>query len=95
MNSNSNITTSGQLKLTQGEIDYLQQFLKANDRGGYYFALYNMTGVTQVLVQGEISTFSGFGGGGAYVSNMLMYEYKEDYKVKRLCCIKALEIDLP
>ena len=38
MNSNSNMTTSGQLKLTQNEIDYLQQFLKANDRGGYYLA---------------------------------------------------------
>lgn len=63
MNSNSNITTSGQLKLTQNETDYLQQFLKANDRGGYYLALYNMTGVTQVLVQGEISTFSESGGG--------------------------------
>ena len=82
MNINSNITTSGQLKLTQGEINYLQQFLKANDRGGYYLALYNMTGVTQVLVQGEISTFSESGGGAAYVSNMLMYEYKADYKVK-------------
>ena len=82
MNSNSNITTSGQLKLTKNEIDYLQQFLKANDRGGYYLALYNMTGVTQVLVQGEISTFSESGGGAAYASNMLMYEFKDDYKIK-------------
>jgi len=82
MNSNSNITTSGQLKLTDNEINYLRQFLEANDRGGYYLALYNMTGVTQVLVQGEISTFSESGGGAAYVSNMLMYEYKDDYKIK-------------
>lgn len=47
------ITTTGLLKLTQIEIDYLQGFLDANDRGGYYVALCNMTGVTHVFVQGE------------------------------------------
>lgn len=43
-NQNSQlITTTGLLKLTQIEIDYLD----ANDRGGYYLALYNMTWVTK------------------------------------------------
>ncbi|MFC2997329.1 hypothetical protein ACFODO_19160 [Acinetobacter sichuanensis] len=32
-----------------------------------------MTGVEQVLVQGEISTFSGALGGAAYTANMLMF----------------------
>jgi len=81
MNINKNITTNGQLKLTDVEVKYLRQFLEANDRGGYYLALYNMTGVTQVLVQGEISTFSESGGGAAYVSNMLMYAYESEYKI--------------
>ena len=70
-------TTQGLLKLSQSELDYLQSFLKANDRGGYYLALYNMTGVTQVLVQGEISTFSGSAGGAAYTANMLLYEFEK------------------
>lgn len=35
MHSNKNITTSGQLKLTNEEINYLQQFLDSNNRGGY------------------------------------------------------------
>lgn len=98
------VTTQGSLKLSQVELDYLQSYLNANDRGGYYLALYNMTGVTQVLVQGEISTFSGSAGGAAYVANMLMYNYIDKYKKelteylneqggiytgKRLCCTKA------
>jgi hypothetical protein len=77
-----NVTSTGLLKLSDVEIRYLQSFLDANDRGGYYLALYNMTGVTQVLVQGEISTFSGVAGGAAYVANMLMYEKTPEYKQK-------------
>ena len=45
------VTTTGALKLTQVEVDYLQTYLDKNDRGGCYIALYNMTGVTQVLVE--------------------------------------------
>jgi hypothetical protein len=41
------VTSTGLLKLTQVEVNYLQSFITANDRGGYYLALYNMTGVTQ------------------------------------------------
>ncbi|RYY80513.1 MAG: matrixin family metalloprotease [Moraxellaceae bacterium] len=74
------VTSSGLLKLTQVEINYLQSFLNANDRGGYYLALYNMTGVTQVLVQGEISTFSGAAGGAAYIANIRMYDGIDKYK---------------
>lgn len=83
MSDNQNpqlVTSNGLLKLTQVEINYLQSFLDANDRGGYYLALYNMTGVTQVLVQGEISTFSGAAGGAAYIANIRMYDSKPEYK---------------
>ena len=39
------VTDAGQLKLTSEEVVYLQSFLTARDRGGYYMALYNMTPV--------------------------------------------------
>jgi hypothetical protein len=40
-------TDAGQLKFTTQEIEYLQNYLDTKDRGGYYMALYNMTGNTQ------------------------------------------------
>lgn len=48
-----------ELKLTQLEIDYLNSFLSARDRGGYYTANYNLTGSEGSLLEGRISTFSG------------------------------------
>jgi hypothetical protein len=87
------VTSTGLLKLTQVEIDYLQSFITANDRGGYYLALYNMTGVTQVLVQGEISTFSGAAGGAAYVANMRMYDTNPVYKQNLAAYIQGLRGD--
>jgi hypothetical protein len=53
----SAITDSSLLKITQKELDYLESYLDRNDRGGYYMALYNMTGNKQALEQAQIATF--------------------------------------
>jgi len=66
------VTTAGTLKLTQAEYDYLYSFLAANDRGGYYLTLYNMTGSQEALLQAEISTFSAGAGGAAWLANYLI-----------------------
>jgi Ca2+-binding RTX toxin-like protein len=71
----SPITPAGELKLTDQEIAYLQSFLDRGDRGGYYMALYNMTGNTQCIEQAQIATFSEGSGGVAYVANYLLQEH--------------------
>jgi len=68
----SGFVESGLLKVTQQELDYLDNFLRRGDRGGYYMALYNMTGVTQALEQAQIATFSEGTGGVAFVANFLL-----------------------
>ena len=70
--SNNLATTDGKLKFTDVEIAYLQSFLDAHDRGGYYMALYNMTGSQEALLQAEISMFSGGAGGTAYLANQIL-----------------------
>ncbi len=66
------VTTAGTLKLTQAEYDYFYSFLAANDRGGYYLTLYNMTGSQEALLQAEIATFSAGAGGAAWLANYLI-----------------------
>lgn len=66
------VTSSGALKLNDAEVAYLQSFLDRGDRGGYYMALYNMTGNAQCIEQAQISTFSEGAGGVAYVANYLL-----------------------
>jgi len=68
----SPVTASGALKLNDAEVTYLQSFLERGDRGGYYMALYNMTGNAQCIEQAQISTFSEGAGGVAYVANYLL-----------------------
>lgn len=44
------LTANAQVKITVEEIQYLQTFLKARDRGGcYYMALYQITGIAHYL----------------------------------------------
>jgi hypothetical protein len=74
LNLTDPVTTNGTLKLSQAEFDYLQSFLNVHDRGGYYMALYNMTGSQEALVQAEISMFSEGAGGAAYLVNHLLKE---------------------
>jgi Ca2+-binding RTX toxin-like protein len=71
------VTSDGKLKFTPDEINYLQSFLTSGDRGGYYMALYNMTGSQEALLQAEISTFSEGAGGAAYLANHLLREFHE------------------
>ena len=71
-NPESSITSSGALKLNDAEVAYLQSFLDRGDRGGYYMALYNMTGNAQCIEQAQISTFSEGAGGVAYAANYLL-----------------------
>jgi Ca2+-binding RTX toxin-like protein len=73
------ITESGQLKFTSQEIAYLQSYLDVKDRGGYYMALYNMTGNTQALQQAQVATFSEGAGGAAYFANLYLDENTNDY----------------
>lgn len=71
MNESINLVTNdGHLRFTNVEIDYLKSFLVAHDRGGYYMALYNMTGSQEALLQAEISMFSGPAGGAAYLGTI-------------------------
>ena len=69
LNLTNPVTTDGTLKLTQAEFDYLRSFLTAHDRGGYYMALYNMTGSQEALLQSQISMFSEGPGGAAFLAN--------------------------
>lgn len=58
MSDNQNpqrVTSTGLLKLTQVEIDYLQSFLSVNDQGGYYLALYMTDGGRDNELCGEAS----------------------------------------
>jgi hypothetical protein len=73
----SALTANAQVKITDKEIEYLQTFLDARDRGGYYMALYQITGNEQCLVQAQVSTFSEGTGGAAWVANYLLQEIKE------------------
>lgn len=66
------ITQEDKLVLTQAELDYLQTFLDVNDRGGYYLALYNMTGNAEVMVEAQVSMFSEGAGGAAYLANQML-----------------------
>lgn len=69
---NGPTTATGQLKLTDTEIAYLQGYLDRLDRGGYYMALYNMTGNKQALEQAQIATFSEGLGGTAFFANFML-----------------------
>ncbi len=71
----SPVTPAGELKLTDQEVAYLQSFLDRGDRGGYYMALYNMTGNPQCIEQAQIATFSEGSGGVAYVANYLLQNH--------------------
>jgi len=70
--ADSKITLHGKLKFGPEELDYLKSFLDRGDRGGYYMALYNMTGNAQCIEQAQISTFSEGTGGVAYLANYLL-----------------------
>lgn len=70
----SPVTQSGLLKITEAELQYLQNFLDFGDRGGYYMALYNMTGNAQCLEQAQIATFSEGLGGTAYYANRVLQD---------------------
>jgi RTX calcium-binding nonapeptide repeat (4 copies) len=54
--------------------NYLQSFLTAHDRGGYYMARYNMTGSQEALLQAQIATFSEGPGAAAYIANSYLKE---------------------
>lgn len=73
--NNKPTTNAGLLKITDQEIRYLESYLQRGDRGGYYMALYNMTGSEEALLQAQISTFSEGAGGTAYLANALMQQY--------------------
>lgn len=55
------VTPSGQMKLTTEESIYLQSFLDARDRGGYYMALYNITKNEATFTEAQVSMFSQHG----------------------------------
>jgi VCBS repeat-containing protein len=63
------------VKLSGGELAYLDKLVGAGDRGGYYLAYYNMTGSLQAIEQAKISTFSQGLGGLAYSANRLLQDY--------------------
>jgi len=85
------VTTDGVLKLTQAEADYLNSFLTANDRGGYYLTLYNMTGSQEALLQAEIATFSAGAGGAALIANYLI---KRDYSTTYTLSVHEFSLEI-
>lgn len=78
-------------QLTSGEIAYLQSFLDAGDRPGYYLAYYSMVssdksylsasdvGKDEASLQAKISSFSDPAGAAAYYSNRLLQEHDPSY----------------
>ncbi len=66
------ITEDNIVQLTNVELKYLQSFLDAGDRGGFYLAYHNMTGSAQALEQAKISSFSEELGGAAFAANTLL-----------------------
>lgn len=76
------VTDSGTMALTAEERSFLQQFLDAGDRGGFYLAYYSMvggngpeeTGATEAGLQSKIASFSDNVGASAYLSNRLLQE---------------------
>ena len=68
----------GRLVLTQFERDYLQSFLNAGDRGGFYMAYYAMTQSAEIIAPGQISTFSDALGGVAFGANYLLQDAFRD-----------------
>ena len=79
------------VKLTAQEIRYLQSFLDAGDRPGFYLAYYSMVasddstgthstvGEDEASLQAKISSFSDATGAAAYYSNRLLQEFGADY----------------
>jgi hypothetical protein len=90
INLSEPVTTDGALKLTQAEYDYLNSFLAVKDRGGYYLALYNMTGSQEALLQAQITTFSEGAGGAAYVANTFLKSTYSDRYTKEIYDISQL-----
>jgi Ca2+-binding RTX toxin-like protein len=57
------------IQLTADELAYLQSFLDAGDRAGFYVNYFNMSGTSQAFEQAKIATFSETAGGIAYTAN--------------------------
>jgi hypothetical protein len=58
-------------QITQEHVNELQGFLDNGDRGGFYWRLFELTDSNQILIQGQISTYSGAWGGLALSGNYL------------------------
>ena len=65
--------------LTDDELKYLESFLAAGDRAGFYVAYYNMTGSKQAVQQAQICSFSETYGGVAYLANAMLQAYYFDH----------------
>lgn len=72
MTTSTPVTNIGSLKISDAELKYLDDLLRHGDRGGYYMALYNMTGQEEALLQAQIATFSEGVGGAAFCANSLL-----------------------
>ena len=85
------ISSRRTLALTQQELDYLQQFLDAHDRAGFYIAYNALTstefvttfgdadfGKREASLQAKIASFSEEVGAAAYLANRLLQEQHRD-----------------
>lgn len=70
--ASSPLTMDGLLKFSAKELEYLNKFLEVGDRGGYYVAMYELTGNEQCIVQAQVSTFSEGTGGAAWAANAML-----------------------
>lgn len=75
---NVSLSENRKVALTSRELEYLQKFLDAGDRAGFYMAYYNMTESQGAILQAQISSFSGLIGGTAYGANALLQEQFRD-----------------
>jgi Ca2+-binding RTX toxin-like protein len=84
--------TLAQIKLTAAEIAYLQSFLDAGDRPGFYMAYYAMVegdtsylqtasdiGKDEASLQAKISSFSSPVGAAAFLSNRILQQMDAKY----------------
>ena len=74
----SRIRDLGEIPLTQSEQDYLEAFLNAGDRLGFYLAYHQLTGNQQALIHARVSSFSEQIGGTAYAANFLLQQLYGD-----------------
>ncbi|MGL3609100.1 hypothetical protein ACSV9I_21530 [Rhizobium sp. G187] len=72
------ITSNYTMSLSTAELGMLRGLIESGDRAAFYMAYHAMTGSSEALLTGKISTFSETTGGTAFAANWLLQDqYRE------------------